>query len=206
MGAAYINNVPGTPTTALYDIDAATDSLYLQNPPNAGTLVLVGALGVDVGNSLGFDVSGRTGFAYAMLTTASSPSGAIYRINLMTGAATFVGRVGNGSGSFTYDGLTTSTNACTPLITTAANASISGRVLTAGGVAIRNAEMVLTGNSLETPLRVSTSSFGYYTFDGLTVGETYVLTVNSRRFTFQVPSRVISLIDNVADLDFIAEP
>jgi hypothetical protein len=91
------------------------------------------------------------------------------------------------------------------LTTTAANASISGRVTTADGLSIRNAEMVLTGNSLETPLRVSTSSFGYYTFDNLAVGETYVLTVNSRRFTFQVPSRVISLTDNAVDMDFIAD-
>jgi hypothetical protein len=88
---------------------------------------------------------------------------------------------------------------------TAANASISGRVLTADGVGVRNAEMVLTGNSLETPLRVSTSSFGYFTFDNLAIGETYVLTVNSRRFTFQVPSRVISLTDNAAGMDFIAD-
>jgi hypothetical protein len=90
------------------------------------------------------------------------------------------------------------------LAPTAAQASISGRVVTADGVAIRNAEMVLTGNSLETPLRVSTSSFGYYTFDNLAIGETYVLTVNSRRFTFQVPSRVISLTDNAVDMDFVA--
>jgi hypothetical protein len=89
---------------------------------------------------------------------------------------------------------------------TAAQASISGRVMTSDGVAIRNAEMVLTGNSLETPLRVSTSSFGYFTFSNLAIGETYVLTVNSRRFTFQEPIRVISLTDNALDVDFIADP
>ena len=84
-------------------------------------------------------------------------------------------------------------------------ASISGRVLTADGVAIRNAEVIVTGNSLETPLRVTTSSFGYFTFDGLQTGETYVVTVNSRRFTFQAPSQVISLTDNVSDVNFIAD-
>jgi hypothetical protein len=77
-------------------------------------------------------------------------------------------------------------------------------VTTADGTAIRNAEMVLTGNALETPLRVTTSSFGYFTFEGLELGETYVLTVNSRRFTFQQPSRVISLTDNAVDIDFVA--
>lgn len=37
-------------------------------------------------------------------------------------------------------------------------------------------------------------------------GETYVLTVNSKSFTFQVPSRVINLNDNVTDADFTANP
>jgi hypothetical protein len=88
---------------------------------------------------------------------------------------------------------------------TAAQASISGRVLTADGVAIRNAEVIITGNSLETPLSVTTSSFGYFTFDGLQTGQTYVVTVNSRRFTFQAPSQVITLTDNVSDVNFIAD-
>ncbi|MEO7538588.1 MAG: hypothetical protein ABIV21_01040, partial [Pyrinomonadaceae bacterium] len=70
---------------------------------------------------------------------------------------------------------------------------------------IRNADMILTGNSLTEPLRVTTSSFGYFLFEGLQTGETYVVTVNSRRFTFQAPSRVVSLVDNIADLDFVAE-
>ena len=91
------------------------------------------------------------------------------------------------------------------MVPTAAQASISGRVMTADGIAIRNAEVTVTGNSLTTPLRVSTSSFGYFSFDGLQTGETYVVTVNSRRYTFQTPSQVISLIDNVSDLDFVAD-
>lgn len=92
------------------------------------------------------------------------------------------------------------------LAPTAASATISGRVLTANGQPIRNAKVTITGNTLIEPLRATTGSFGYYSFDGLQVGETYVVTVASKRFTFAVPSRVISLIDNVADADFIAEP
>jgi hypothetical protein len=92
------------------------------------------------------------------------------------------------------------------LQTTAASASISGRVTTADGRAIRNVDVVITGNSLDHPVRVTTGSFGWFTFDGLQTGETYVVTVNSRRFTFSTPSRVISLVDNIADLDFTADP
>jgi hypothetical protein len=89
---------------------------------------------------------------------------------------------------------------------TAASASISGRVTTADGLGIRNAHVVITGNSLIEPLVVTTGSFGYFNLDGLRTGETYVVTVNSQRFTFSAPSRVISLIDNVADADFVADP
>ena len=92
------------------------------------------------------------------------------------------------------------------LAPTAAQASISGRVMTADGLGIRNADMVLTGNSLTEPMRVTTSSFGYFTFEGLQTGETSVLTVNSRRVTFQAPSQVISLVDNAVDVNFTAEP
>lgn len=88
----------------------------------------------------------------------------------------------------------------------AAEASIGGRVVTANGQGIRNAVIVVTGNSLPQPILVRTGSFGYYKVDGLEVGETYVVTVNSKRFTFSSPSRIISLTDSVTDADFIADP
>ena len=92
------------------------------------------------------------------------------------------------------------------LTSTAANASVSGRVLTADGRPIRNVMVSVTGNSLPEPRVVQTGSFGYYTFDDLRVGETYVITVQGRRYFFQMPSRVINLTDNIADLDFVALP
>lgn len=93
-----------------------------------------------------------------------------------------------------------------PLAPTAAGVSISGRVLTADGRGIRNARIVVTGNTLVEPLYAQTSTFGYYTIEGLRAGETYVVTVNSKRFLFSTPSRVITALDNVTELDFIASP
>jgi hypothetical protein len=90
-------------------------------------------------------------------------------------------------------------------VPTAASAAISGRVMTADGRPIRNAVVTISGNSLPEQRVFQTGTFGYYMFDGLQTGETYVVTVNSRRFTFQVPARVISLVDNVTDADFIAD-
>jgi len=89
-------------------------------------------------------------------------------------------------------------------VPTAANASISGRVMTADGRPIRNAIVTVTGNSLPEPITFQTGSFGYFMFDGLATGETYVVTVGQGRYVFQTPTRVVTLTDNLTDLDFIA--
>ena len=93
-----------------------------------------------------------------------------------------------------------------PVGPTASEASISGRVTTSSGAGIKNAAIVITGNGLPRPVIAKTGSFGYYMIEGLQAGETYVVTVVSKRFTFQVPSRVISLTDSVDDIDFVADP
>lgn len=84
--AAYSNNFAGTTATALYAIDTSNDKLFKQMPPNDGTLVEIGALGVNAEASNGFDIGGTSGKAYAILTVAGSNK--IYEINLGTGAAT----------------------------------------------------------------------------------------------------------------------
>jgi hypothetical protein len=86
--AAYTNNFAGTNSTTLFDIDTQTDQLMIQNPPNAGTLVPVGSLGLNAEAANGFDIGGTSGVAYAILTTPGNTG--LYRINLGTGAATLV--------------------------------------------------------------------------------------------------------------------
>ena len=83
--------------------------------------------------------------------------------------------------------------------------SISGKVLSADGRPLRNAVVTLSGNSLSTRMRSATTSFGTYTFSGLQPGDTYIVTVATQRYTFAVPSRVISLVDNLNDIDFVAD-
>ena len=83
--AGYTNSFAGTTTTSLFVIDATTDKLYLQNPPNAGTLVEIGSLGVNITAANGFDIGGTSNLAYALLTVGTTTR--IYQINLTTGAA-----------------------------------------------------------------------------------------------------------------------
>jgi hypothetical protein len=84
--AAYSNNFAGATSTVLYDMDSNTDMLYRQDPPNAGTLVSIGALGVNITGVNGFDIGGTSGTGYAVLTVGTTAS--VYTINLTTGAAT----------------------------------------------------------------------------------------------------------------------
>ncbi|RYF88865.1 MAG: DUF4394 domain-containing protein [Chitinophagaceae bacterium] len=87
--AAYTNNFAGATTTVLFDIDHGTDKLYTQIPPNLGTLVEVGALGINAEAANGFDIGGTSGKAWAVLTVGMNTK--LYSINLTTGAATVVG-------------------------------------------------------------------------------------------------------------------
>jgi len=86
--AAYTNNFPGATATTLYDIDFSADNLYIQNPPNNGTLVSVGTLGVNADAATGFDIGGASGNAYAILSSGSETK--LYSINLMTGSASAI--------------------------------------------------------------------------------------------------------------------
>ncbi len=86
-GAGYTNSFPGASSTVLYDIDTNRDVLVRQDPPNAGTLNTVGALGVDADAQAGFDVSPQGNVAYAALRTPGTARHQLYRVDLSTGRA-----------------------------------------------------------------------------------------------------------------------
>ena len=83
--AAYTNNFGGATTTSLYVIDAATDKLYIQTPPNNGTLVEVGPLGINITADNGFDIGGRSGKAYGVFSIGAFTK--LYTLDLTTGLA-----------------------------------------------------------------------------------------------------------------------
>ena len=86
------------------------------------------------------------------------------------------------------------------LAPTAAGVSIAGRVLN-GKRGLANAIVVLT-KSDGTRLSTRTGSFGYYRFDEIAAGQTVIVEIISKRFSFA--PQVVNVNDNVADLDFIA--
>jgi Domain of unknown function (DUF4394) len=89
VATAYTNSFKGATTTTEFGIDATTDQLFIQNPPNAGTQTLVGALGVDFSPNSGLDIAFSNGVNLAFAASNSS----LYSINLTSGAATLVGAV-----------------------------------------------------------------------------------------------------------------
>ncbi|MBL7815730.1 MAG: DUF4394 domain-containing protein [Saprospiraceae bacterium] len=102
---AYTNNKSGATTTTLYDIDVTTDKLYIQNPPNNGTLVEVGSLGVDAESAAGFDITDND-LGMAALTVGGKSE--LYVVNLTTGS---VLKLGNFPFSSRIIGLAISTQA-----------------------------------------------------------------------------------------------
>ncbi len=93
----------------------------------------------------------------------------------------------------------------TPLGPTAAQVSVSGQVRTAGGLGIPNAVLTIMSQDGSTRTALS-SSFGYYSFEGVTAGSTYVVSISTKRFTFNQPTILVSVADEITDLDFVAEP
>ena len=102
VGSAYTNSLLGAGGTSLYGIDvrSSEDRLVIQNPPNSGTLTVVGPLGVNASALQGFDILStgnpvtNTGFAAMQITTGGVSQ--LYSINLATGAASLLGDIGGG--------------------------------------------------------------------------------------------------------------
>ncbi|AWM39918.1 FG-GAP repeat protein [Gemmata obscuriglobus] len=110
--AGYTNNQPNNGSiTTLYTLDATSNSLFIQNPPNAGTQVSVqtitlGGSTLDFTAVNGFDIPAgvnapssnaavTAGSAFAVLNDGSTTG--LYSIDLVNGQATLIGNVGTGA-------------------------------------------------------------------------------------------------------------
>ncbi len=114
-----------------------------------------------------------------------------------TGGQTVAGGHPSG-GSFKIDSGFWTPNDLAP---SAAGVSVSGRITVASGAGLRNALVVLTdpNGGWRT---VITGPFGYYRFDDVEAGHTYILTVTSKRYQFA--SRLLNIVEDLADVDLNA--
>jgi hypothetical protein len=105
-GAAYTNSFAqsGTTVTTLYTLDAGSNMLFIQNPPNNGTqtsgvAITLGGAALDFTEVNGFDIPGgvrvttsnsaAAGNGLALLTVGGTTG--LYSIDLTSGVATLVG-------------------------------------------------------------------------------------------------------------------
>jgi subtilisin family serine protease len=84
---------------------------------------------------------------------------------------------------------------------TAANVTVSGRVTNSSGRALSKIRVTITGED-GSYLTITTNNLGYYSFAEVATGQTYVVTASSKRYQFS--PRMISLMDEIYNLDFIA--
>jgi subtilisin-like proprotein convertase family protein len=87
--------------------------------------------------------------------------------------------------------------------TVAAGVNVGGRVLTAGGRGLSNARVTLTDQNGVARTAI-TNGFGYYNFDDVMVGRSYVVATTRKGYTFN--PIVFTPLDNIVDLDLVAEP
>jgi len=116
-GSAYVNNFPNQATipTTLYTMDGRNDALYVQNPPNSGTLNLVGIFGIDANPGIAFDIVSLNPAdntladerAFAVLQNTATGSGVylLYDVSLTTGAISNARQVGGLGGPDFVGGL-----------------------------------------------------------------------------------------------------
>ncbi|HEY8559527.1 MAG TPA: LamG-like jellyroll fold domain-containing protein [Pyrinomonadaceae bacterium] len=86
------------------------------------------------------------------------------------------------------------------LAPTAGSVTVGGRVL-AGVGGVYGAQITLTGADGATRY-ARTNMFGYYYFTNVPSGATYVLTAQHKRYVFEPSSKVLTVADELRDVDF----
>jgi hypothetical protein len=93
---AFTNSLPLALTTTLYGLDHARDTLVrFTGSPQTGQITTVGSLGRDIAALAGFDIQAGSNVGFAAARRPGALTSVFYLVNLQTGAATRVGRIGN---------------------------------------------------------------------------------------------------------------
>lgn len=184
-----------------------------------GTRTLIGTATINIGTLtntvLNIPVTGTANPAQELVVEVFTPDGIAAGNNIFIGSNT-AGQSGPSYISAAACSITDPTdlaaigfptmhvlmnvNGC-ELIPTAASVPISGRVLTPGGRAIRNASITITKPTGETQT-IRSNAFGYYRFEGIQAGDVYVFNLSHKQYGFD--QRIVNLDDELTGLDFIA--
>ncbi len=166
---------------------------------------------------------GTATFAVEILNTSNVLLQTLYTVTTSGSSNTNTGWVNSGANISAYAGqtirvrfrTTVTANYAGPgrlevdnvrtLAPTAANVSIGGRITDNGKTSIPRAMVTLTDSNGNSRTVIS-NLFGHYKFDEVQAGETYVLVANHGKYTFADNPRVISVEDNLSNVDFQTSP
>jgi hypothetical protein len=220
--ASYLYHVgtPGAYSPATANVTAGTGDLTMMantgtapaTPaiPNATTLnrywelVETGAITASLTfNYLNGDVDAGTEANYRLLRSYGAGVRSLSFANVGAcpgGGSTCVDTTANTifqSGVVEFNGFWTAGAATVP---TSASVAISGRVFNDQGRGLARARVKLTDQNGVVAYSM-TSPFGHYRFIDVSVGQSYVIAVDHKYFTFQ--SRLISVVEELSEIDFV---
>jgi len=158
----------------------------------------VGRIGVTIScDPTGASIASGTVATIALTPTAAATNGTVVPVIFAdVPIGTVVGdNQGNPLGFTKVDG------SVTILGTTAAKVSVSGRVTTSTGAGLRGVSVTLTGP--DGAMTVTTSSAGYYQFDGVDAGASYVIGASAKRYRFS--SKPLQITDSLTDVNFVGQ-
>lgn len=145
-----------------------------------------------------------SGGAFTMTKTVIAGGGREKQLSPMSEHGTTgqtIAGVRSSGGNFTlYSGFWTPDD----FAPTAATVTVGGRILTADGNGIKNVSVIITSSNGQTRTAVS-GSFGYYTFFEIPAGETCIISVSAKRYTFSSPTQVRTVLEDVMDVNFVAD-
>ena len=164
-------------------------------------------------------------YAVEILNTSNTLLQTLYTVTTLTGTSTDTGYVNHLANLTAYRGTTIRIRFRTivtqslqgpgqlevdavsvqTLQPTTAGVSVGGRVTTFDDYGISGANVTLTDESGNIRTAV-TNGFGYYSFDEVTAGGTYVLTVSQKRYFFPNSPLVVNVQDDLTNADFRASP
>lgn len=85
---------------------------------------------------------------------------------------------------------------------TAAMVPVEGKVITVNGRPINKAKVTISGPT--SVCYAETNPFGFYRFDSVEAGQTYIVNAAHRHYLF-LP-KIVNVLDPISDLNFFAEP
>ena len=205
VASAFSNNTVGAANTTLYVFDwGAFDTFGTLGgvngtpSPDAGGLfgIFTPAGPFTTGSGIGMDISGPTGICYLVHDFDAGAEMRFSTLNPATGARTDLG-------AFPFD-VFISDISVSPVFT-AAGVTLGGRVLTGtnsrGG--LKNATVLLTDSNGVTRSTTSLKGGGFV-FEDVEPGQTYVLAVKSKLYTFDPV--VLTVNDSISDITLRGTP